>query len=112
MSQRLSLPSRRNRRITQKVKIASKRRLYISVHEDPLRAEIFLRVKGADCSSELIAVYDVIARLISIELQYGAYPEKGGDLLCGAKCIAAVSIYKSIPGNIYEQNPTNEVQAC
>jgi len=44
MSTRLALPSRRNY-ITQKVRIANQRTLYISVHADPSPAEIFLRVK-------------------------------------------------------------------
>jgi hypothetical protein len=82
---RRSLPARRSH-ITQKVKIAGQRTLYISVHDDAHPAEIFLRVKGPDCSSELIGLYDVIARLMSLALQYGAPLEKVGDLLAGAKC--------------------------
>lgn len=66
MTSRLSLPNRRNH-ITQKVKIASQRTLYLSVHDDAQPAEIFLRVKGPDCSSELIGLYDVIARLMSAD---------------------------------------------
>jgi hypothetical protein len=81
---RRSLPARRSH-ITQKVKIAGQRTLYISVHDDAHPAEIFLRVKGPDCSSELIGLYDVIARLMSLALQYGAPLEKVGDLLAGAK---------------------------
>ena len=69
-SARRSLPPRRTH-ITQKVKIAGQRTLYISVHDDEQPAEIFLRVKGSDCSSELIDLYDVIARLMSVALQYG-----------------------------------------
>ena len=86
MSTRLALPNRRNH-ITQKMKIAGLRTLYLSVdaHEQP--AEIFLRVKGPDCSSELIGLYDVIARLMSLALQYGAPLEKVGDLLSGAKFV-------------------------
>jgi hypothetical protein len=45
---RRPLPARRNH-ITQKVRICDQRTLYISVHDDPTPAEIFLRVKGADC---------------------------------------------------------------
>ena len=71
MSTRLALPNCRNH-ITQKVKIAGQRTLYLSVHDDAQPAEIFLRVKGPDCSSELIGLYDVIARLMSLALQYGA----------------------------------------
>lgn len=70
MSTRLVLATRRNH-ITQKVKIAGQRTLYLSVHDDAHPAEIFLRLKGADCSSELIGLYDVIARLMSLALQYG-----------------------------------------
>lgn len=84
MSQRLTLPARRHH-ITQKVRVAGQRTLYISVHDDPHPAEVFLRLKGPDCSSELIGLYDVIARLVSVALQYGAPLEKLGDLLAGAK---------------------------
>jgi hypothetical protein len=84
MSSRLALPNRRNH-ITQKVRIAGQRTLYLSVHDDAQPAEIFLRVKGPDCSSELIGLYDVIARLMSLALQYGAPLEKVGDLLAGAQ---------------------------
>ena len=70
MSIRLTLPARRNH-ITQKVRIAGGRTLYISVHDDEHPAEIFLRLKGSDCTSELIGLYDVIARLMSLALQHG-----------------------------------------
>lgn len=83
-TERRQLPSRR-RHITQKARIAGRRTLYISVHDDQYPAEIFLRLKGPDCSSELIGLYDVIARLASIALQYGAPLEKLGDLLMGVK---------------------------
>jgi len=75
MSNRLALPARRNH-ITQKVRIAGQRTLYITVHDNARPAEIFLRLKGSDCSSELIGLYDVIARLTSIALQYGAPARK------------------------------------
>ena len=84
MNHRLALPNRRNH-TTQKVRIAGQRTLYLSVHDDEHPAEIFLRVKGRDCSSELIGLYDVIARLMSLALQYGAPLEKLGDLLTGVK---------------------------
>lgn len=86
MSARLILSNRRNH-TTQKVKIAGQRTLYISVHDDTHPAEIFLRVKGPDCSSELIGLYDVIARLMSIALQYGAPLEKVADLLANTKFV-------------------------
>lgn len=85
MSTRLVLPSRRNH-ITQKVKIAGSRTLYLSVHDAPQPAELFLRIKGPDCSSELIGLYDVVARVMSLALQYGAPLETVGNLLAGAQC--------------------------
>jgi hypothetical protein len=51
--------------ITQKVRIAGQRPLYISLHDDEQPAEIFLRLKGSDCSSELIGLYDVRLKTIS-----------------------------------------------
>jgi len=84
MTQRLALPTRR-KHITQKVKIAGSRTLYLSVHDDEQPTEIFLRLKGADCSAELIAFYDVIVRLMSLALQYGAPLETVGALLTGVK---------------------------
>ncbi|NGZ98426.1 MAG: hypothetical protein CV089_20255 [Nitrospira sp. WS110] len=83
MSDRLILPNRRPH-LTQKVRIPG-RTLYVSVHDDPSPAEVFLRVKGVGCTSETIALYDVIARLASIALQHGAALEKIGELLLGAK---------------------------
>ncbi len=55
MSTRLALPARLQH-ITQKVRIAGPRTLYLSVHDDAHPAEILLRVKGLDCSSELIGL--------------------------------------------------------
>ena len=65
--------------------LAGRRTLYLSVHDDTQPAEIFLRVKGLDCTAELVGLYDVIARLISIALPYGAPLGKVGDLLTGAQ---------------------------
>ena len=84
VASRRFLPARRHH-VTQKVKIAAQRTLYISTHDDAQPAEIFLRLKGSDCSSELIGLYNVIARLMSLALQYGAPLKKLGDLLAGAK---------------------------
>ena len=81
---RVVLPARRNN-ITQKIKIAGHRALYLSVHDDQQPAEIFLRLKCPDCYSELIGLYDVTARLMSLTLQYGARLEKVSDLLTGLK---------------------------
>jgi len=82
MAERRQLPSRREH-VTQKFRIAGQRTLYVSVHRDEHPAEVFLRLKGADCSSELIGLYDVIARVVSIALQHGAPLDKLGDLLTG-----------------------------
>lgn len=84
MTQCLALPAHRHP-VCQKVKSAGQRTLSLSVHDDAHPAEIFLRLKGSDCSSELIGLYDVIARLMSLSLQYGAPLEKVGDLLAGAQ---------------------------
>jgi hypothetical protein len=84
MNTRLALPARRHH-ITQKVRIVGQRTLYLSVHDDAQPAEIFLRVKGPDCSSELIGLYDVVAHLMSLAQPYGAPLEKVGALLAGAK---------------------------
>ena len=91
MSQHLALPNRRNH-ITQKVRIAGQRSLYLSVHDDEHPAEIFLRLKGSDCSSELIGLYDVIARLMSLALQYALHLRRSAislpapNLLHVARC--------------------------
>jgi len=84
MSTRLALTNRRQH-ITQKVRVAGRRMLYISVHDDEQPTEVFLRLKGFNCSSELIGLYDVMARLLSVTLPYGASLEKLGDLPAGAK---------------------------
>jgi len=81
MTTRLALPSRRNH-ITQKLKIAGQRTLYISVPDDNRLAEIILRLKGPVCSSELIGLYDVVARLMSLALQYGAAYHPGAWSRC------------------------------
>ena len=105
MSQHLALPNRRNH-ITQKVKIAGQRTLYISVHDDEQPTEIFLRLKGSDCSSELIGLYDVVARLMSLALLYGAPLEKVGDLFTEAKLIPAASIWSLSAGGSGSENIT------
>lgn len=80
MTGRRQLPNRREH-TTQKLRIGGQRTLYISVHDDEQPAEVFLRVKGAGCDSETIALYDVIARLVSLALQYGAPLEKAAEML-------------------------------
>ena len=43
--------------------------LYLSVHDNELPAEIFLRLKGSDSSSELIGLYNVIALLMNLTIK-------------------------------------------
>jgi hypothetical protein len=83
-ARRRALPDRRTH-VTQNVWIGRDRVLYLTVHDDPHPAEVFLRVKGPDVTSETVALYDVIARLLSVSLQYGASLEKLADLLSGTK---------------------------
>ena len=80
MSQRL-FSLNRCKHITQKFRIAGQRAFYLSVHDDTHPAEILLRVYGQDYTAELVGLYDVIARLMSLSLQYGAPLEKVGDRL-------------------------------
>lgn len=81
---RRALPNRREH-ITQKFRISGQRTLYVSVHAGDNPAELFLRVKGAGCDSEIIALYDVVARLLSLALQYGAPIEKAAEMLYQTK---------------------------
>ena len=43
--------------------------LYLSVHDNEHPAEIFLRLKGSDSSSELIGLYNVIALLMNLTIK-------------------------------------------
>ena len=64
-------PEISQQRFTQNVQIAGQRTLYLSVHDDEQPAEIFLRLKGPDCSAELIGLYDVVALPLSLAMQHG-----------------------------------------
>jgi hypothetical protein len=86
MNNRLAIPACRNH-ITQKIKIASQHTRYASVHDDPRPAEVFLRLEGPDCSSELIGPYEIIARLMSIAVQNEPPPAKVGDLIRQAQSV-------------------------
>jgi hypothetical protein len=44
-----------------------------------------VRVRGHDCTAEVVALYDCLARLASVALQYGAPLETVGKLLQGVK---------------------------
>ena len=80
MSERRQLLSRRDQ-VTQKVRIGGKRVLYVSVHADEHPGELFLQVKGDGCTSEVVSLYDSLARLASLALQYGTPLEKIADML-------------------------------
>ncbi len=80
MNARREMPNRREA-VTQKVRISMQRTLYVSVHQDPEPAEIFCRVKGVGCNTEVIGLYDILARLASLALQYGAPLEMVAETL-------------------------------
>lgn len=84
MSARQEIPARREH-TTQKFRIGGQRTAYITVHDDDQPAEVFLRVKGVGCTSEVIALYDVIARLVSLALQHGAPLEKTAEMIYQTK---------------------------
>ena len=84
MIHRRPLPNRRQH-ITQKVRIAVQCTLYLRVHADKQPPEVFLHVKKLDCSPELTGLKHLIARLMSLAVQYGSRLAKVGNLLAGAK---------------------------
>lgn len=81
---RQTLPNRRES-VTQKIRVGGKRTVYLSTHDARPPLELFVRVRGADVSAELTALYDIVARLASVALQYGAPLETVGKLLRGVK---------------------------
>ena len=64
------LPSRR-KSVTQKVRVGHRRTMYLSTQAATPPLELFVRVRGQDCSAETVALYDILARLTSLALQYG-----------------------------------------
>ena len=84
VTQRRILPNRREH-VTQKVRVADRRTVYLSTHADAAPVELFVRIKGKDCTSETIALYDILARLASLALQYEAPLEKVGNMLLGVR---------------------------
>jgi hypothetical protein len=96
MTTRHVLPTRRES-VTHKIKVGQCRTVYVSTHAARPPLELFVRVKGADCTAELIALYDCLARLASVALQYGAPLETIGALLQGVKVE---------PGGIVTGHPT------
>jgi hypothetical protein len=51
--ERRPLPPRR-KLVTQKARVADQRTVYPTLHDDPLPAEIFVWIKGDDCTAELV----------------------------------------------------------
>lgn len=84
MPTRQRLPTRRES-LTQKIRVGNRRTLYLSTHDAPSPLELFVRVKGPDCTAETVALYDCLARLTSLALQYGAPVETVGKMLQGVK---------------------------
>jgi hypothetical protein len=84
MPTRSILPARRVQ-VTQKVRVGHRRTLYLSTHAASPPLELFVRVKGADCTAEVVALYDVLARLTSLALQYGCPLQTVGTMLQGVK---------------------------
>ena len=71
MTHRLALPNRRNH-TTQKVHIGGHRSIHISVHDQRLEDRDLFTAEGQWLSSELSCLYNVVARLMSIVVQFGA----------------------------------------
>jgi hypothetical protein len=82
---RKTLPHRRPQ-ITQKISIAGRRTIYASVDRVTDPSEMFIRVKEKNLDPEIVTAYDVIARLISLALQYDVPTEAIGQSLVGSKC--------------------------
>ena len=47
--------------------------------------ELFVRVRGQDCTAETVALYDILARLASLALQYGCPVQTIGAMLRGVQ---------------------------
>lgn len=85
--ERKKLPSRR-KHVTQKARIGAGRIAYVSMGFQPgVREpqELFIRVKGAGACEEIICLYDVIARLISLGLQSGVALDALANCLHGTR---------------------------
>lgn len=90
MTTRRALPNRREH-TTVKLKILGPeaRTVYLTLHDDPEPAEVFIRVRGANVPDEAIALYDVLARMMSLALQHGAPLAKVGAMLEGVQASPA-----------------------
>lgn len=80
---RRTLPDRRAH-ITQKVGIGAKRTLYLSV-DSTTPSEVFIRVKQRQLDSEVVMLYDAVARIASLGLQYGVPLARIGETLLGTR---------------------------
>jgi len=88
MPTRQTLPSRR-RSVTQKIVVGRRRTIYLSTQDADQPLELFVRVRGKDCRDETVALYDCLARMISLALQYGCPVETVGTMLAGVQCAPA-----------------------
>jgi ribonucleoside-diphosphate reductase alpha chain len=85
MTTRQLLPNRRES-VTQKLRVGHRQRtVYLSTDTANPPRELFVRVRGQDCSAKTVALYDCLARLVSLALQYGAPLEIVGKMLQGVK---------------------------
>jgi hypothetical protein len=84
MTTRQILPARRES-LTQKIRVGNRRTLYLSTHAASLPLELFLRVRGTDCTAEIVALYDIVARLTSLALQHGCPLQTVGQMFSGVK---------------------------
>jgi hypothetical protein len=62
MTTRQILPNRRES-LTQKIRVGNRRTLYLSTQAASQPWEVFIRVRGKDCTAETVALYDCLARL-------------------------------------------------
>jgi hypothetical protein len=107
MTTRQILPNRRES-LTHKIRVGNRRTLYLSTHAACPPLELFVRVKGADCTAETVALYDILARLASLALQYGCPLQTVGQMLQGVKVEPAglvtghptMHFYSSLPDAI------------
>jgi len=80
MTRRTVLPNRRASSTT-KIRVGGKRTVYLST--DTGHRELFVRVRGQDCTAEIVGLYDCVARLVSLSLQYGAPLEMVAKMIEG-----------------------------
>lgn len=86
MTTRKILPNRRES-VTQKIRVGGKRTVYLStdITSGGSNLELFVRVRGTDVSPETLALYDCLARVISLALQHGCPMEVVSKMLIGSK---------------------------